>query len=127
MICCVCVCVCVCVCCAVHKTNVKQTNQKQKSTAPGVPGGLPSKYYPGPTLLNFGDLTRTGAFNVVWPLTSTVQDQWGLITGWGFTGLLVKCPGFGQNYVYFPMPMQNTRSQKDFQLIKTHGWATWKL
>ena len=33
------------------------------------PGGLPSKYYPGPTLLNFGDLTRTGAFNVVWPLT----------------------------------------------------------
>jgi hypothetical protein len=34
------------------------------------PGGLPSKYYPGPTLLNFGDLTRTGAFNVVWPLAS---------------------------------------------------------
>jgi hypothetical protein len=31
------------------------------------PNGLPSKYYPGPTLLNFDDLTRTGAFNVVWP------------------------------------------------------------
>jgi hypothetical protein len=32
------------------------------------PGSLPSKYYPSPTLLNFGDLTRTGAFNVVWSL-----------------------------------------------------------
>jgi hypothetical protein len=32
------------------------------------PGGLPSKYYPGPNLVNFGDLTRTGAFKVVWPL-----------------------------------------------------------
>ena len=50
------------------------------------PGGLPSKYYPGPTLLNFGDLTRTGAFNVVWPLTEfTVgkrfvehQERWSL-------------------------------------------------
>ena len=34
------------------------------------PGGLPSKYYPGPRLLNFGDLTRTGAFSQVWPLTN---------------------------------------------------------
>jgi hypothetical protein len=24
---------------------------------------------PGPMLLNFGDRTRTGAFNMVWPLT----------------------------------------------------------
>ena len=30
------------------------------------PGGPPSKYYPGPTMLNFSDLTRTGAFIVVW-------------------------------------------------------------
>ena len=30
------------------------------------PGGPPSKYYPGPTLLNFRDQTRTGVFNVVW-------------------------------------------------------------
>ena len=30
------------------------------------PGGPPSKYYPGPTLLNFRDQTRTGVFIVVW-------------------------------------------------------------
>ena len=32
------------------------------------PSGLPSKYYPGPMLLNFSDRTRTGVFNMVWPL-----------------------------------------------------------
>ena len=31
------------------------------------PGGHPSKYWAGPTLLNFGDQTRTGVLNVVWP------------------------------------------------------------
>ena len=30
------------------------------------PGGPPSKYYPGPTMLNFRDQTRTGVFIVVW-------------------------------------------------------------
>ena len=30
------------------------------------PGGPPSRYWAGPTLLNFGDQTRTGAFSVVW-------------------------------------------------------------
>lgn len=30
------------------------------------PGGHPSKYWAGPTLLDFGDRTRTGVFNVVW-------------------------------------------------------------
>ena len=30
------------------------------------PGGPPSKYYPGPTMLNFRDLTRTGVFILVW-------------------------------------------------------------
>ena len=34
------------------------------------PGGHPSKYYPDPTLLNFADRTRSGAFNVVWPLAT---------------------------------------------------------
>ena len=34
---------------------------------PVFPGGHPSKYWPGPTLLNYGDRTRTGVFNVVWP------------------------------------------------------------
>ena len=31
-------------------------------------GGLPSKYYPGPMLLSFGDQTRTSVFNMVWQL-----------------------------------------------------------
>ncbi len=31
------------------------------------PGGHPSKYWRGPIGLNFGDLTRTGAFPMVWP------------------------------------------------------------
>ena len=31
------------------------------------PGGLPSKYWPGPTLLGFRDQTRSGVFRVVWP------------------------------------------------------------
>ncbi|KAG8233045.1 hypothetical protein J437_LFUL004266 [Ladona fulva] len=38
---------------------------------PVFPGGHPSKYYPGPTMLNFGDRTRTGVFIVVWPLART--------------------------------------------------------
>ena len=32
------------------------------------PGGHPSKYWLGSTLLNFSDQTRTGVFNVIWPL-----------------------------------------------------------
>ncbi len=34
---------------------------------PEVPGGHPSKYYPGPTLRGFRDRTRSGAFRAVWP------------------------------------------------------------
>ena len=32
------------------------------------PGGHPSKYWLDSTLLNFSDRTRTGVFNVIWPL-----------------------------------------------------------
>ena len=32
-----------------------------KSTAPGIPSGLPSKYFPGSMLLNFTDRTKSGA------------------------------------------------------------------
>lgn len=32
------------------------------------PSGHPSKYYPRPMLLNFGDRTRTGVFSMVWTL-----------------------------------------------------------
>ena len=35
-------------------------------TAPGVPTRSPSKYYPGPTMLNSSDQTRTVVFIVLW-------------------------------------------------------------
>ena len=38
---------------------------------PVFPGGHPSKYWLSSTLLNFSDRTRTGVFNVIWPLAST--------------------------------------------------------
>ena len=34
------------------------------------PGGPPSKYYPGPTMLNFRNVTRTGVFIEVWSYTA---------------------------------------------------------
>ena len=46
------------------KVENKKSQQHQE-----FPSGLPSKYYPGPMLLNFSDRTRTGVFNMVWPLT----------------------------------------------------------
>ena len=43
-----------------HKGNIKSVRH------PVFPCGHPSKYLPGPTLLNSGDQTRTCVFNVVW-------------------------------------------------------------
>ena len=43
---------------------------------PVFPSGLPSKYYPGPMLLNFSDRMRTGVFNMVWPLTRKVGKKY---------------------------------------------------
>ena len=37
------------------------------------PGGHPSKYWLGSMLLNFSDRTRTGVFNMIWPL-ARVQE-----------------------------------------------------
>ena len=49
-------------------TEYKQKKKKKESLQHLLfPGGHPSKYWAGPTLLNFGDRTRTGAFSVVWP------------------------------------------------------------
>ena len=42
---------------------------------PVFPGGHPSKYWLGSTLLNFSDRTRTGVFNVIWPLSSD-EGKW---------------------------------------------------
>jgi hypothetical protein len=41
---------------------------------PVFPGGHPSKYWLGSMLLNFSDRTRTGAFNMIWPL-ARVQEN----------------------------------------------------
>ena len=50
-----------------NKKMLKVENEVvKKPTAREFPGGPPSKYYPGPTMLNFRDQTRTGVFIVVW-------------------------------------------------------------
>ena len=50
-----------------NKKMLKVENEVVKEpTAPGVPRRSPSKYYPGQTMLNFRDQTRTGVFIVVW-------------------------------------------------------------
>ena len=42
--------------------------KKRSQQHPVFPGGHPSKYWLDSTLLNFSDRTRTGVFNVIWPL-----------------------------------------------------------
>ena len=50
-----------------NKKMLKVENKGvKKPTAPGVPWRAPSKYYPGTTMLNFLDQTRTGVLIVVW-------------------------------------------------------------
>ena len=50
-----------------NKKMLKVENEVVKSLRHReFPGGPPSKYYPGPTMLNFRDQTRTGVYIVVW-------------------------------------------------------------
>ena len=52
---------------------MKEVIKKNKCQQHAVfPSGHPSKYYPRPTLLDFSDRTRTGIFNVVWPLAKEI-------------------------------------------------------
>ena len=46
--------------------NVNAALRTKSLRHQAFPGGPPSKYYPGPTMLNFRDRTRTGVFIVVW-------------------------------------------------------------
>ena len=48
------------------KSDSKVRIEPEKAGHRVFPGGPPSKYYPGPTMLNFRDLTRSGVFIVVW-------------------------------------------------------------
>ena len=41
---------------------------------PVFPGGHPSKYWLGSMLLNFSDRTRTGVFNMIWPLARVLEN-----------------------------------------------------
>ena len=50
-----------------EKSKKKKEGSQQH---PVFPGGHPSKYWLDSTLLNFSDRTRTGVFNVIWPLAS---------------------------------------------------------
>ena len=56
---------CECFCVYVKKTTVLG-EKKNSLQHPEFPSGHPPQYFPGPTLLNFGDRTSSGAFSVVW-------------------------------------------------------------
>ena len=71
--------ICVSICFVMNSKSLTHTvptylptsmsGRKKSQQHPVFPSGLPSKYYPGPMLLNFSVRTRTGVFNMVWPLT----------------------------------------------------------
>ena len=48
------------------KSNSRLEADREKTGHREFPGGPPSKYYPGPTMLNFRDRTGSGVFIVVW-------------------------------------------------------------
>ena len=50
-------------------------NKKEHQQHPVFPGGHPSKYWLGSMLLNFSDRTRTGAFNMIWPLAKWEENS----------------------------------------------------
>ena len=70
--------------------NIVLNNEKKESQQhPVFPGGHPSKYWLGSMLLNFSDRTRTGVFNMIWPLARKeenfnilFQQQTYLLTSW---------------------------------------------
>ena len=49
-----------------EKLNMKRNWKIKSLRHQEFPGGPPSKYYPGPMMLNFRDRTRTGVFIMVW-------------------------------------------------------------
>ena len=56
-----------------EERNLEKKSRRKKEGSqqhPVFPGGHPSKYWLDSTLLNFSDRTRTGVFNVIWPLAS---------------------------------------------------------
>ena len=59
--------------------NIVLNNEKKESQQhPVFPGGHPSKYWLGSMLLNFSDRTRTGVFNMIWPL-ARIQENFSIL------------------------------------------------
>jgi hypothetical protein len=59
-----------------EKKNFNKNKKSQRH--PEFPSGLTSIYYLGQMLLNFNDRTKTGLFNLVWPMAKRkVRDQVG--------------------------------------------------
>jgi hypothetical protein len=57
-----------------HKNkNGKLCKKIWSQQHPVFPGGHPSKYWLGSMLLNFSDRTRTGVFNMIWPLIPLIN------------------------------------------------------
>ena len=52
--------------------------KKESQQHPVFPGGHPSKYWLGSMLLNFSDRTRTGVFNMIWPL-ARIQENFNIL------------------------------------------------
>ncbi len=61
------------------------------------PDGPPSKYYLGPTMLNFRDLTRTGVFIEVWSYTAVSALYLYLRCTNRLRSLIISLIGVGSN------------------------------
>jgi hypothetical protein len=57
------------------KRNMRPRAKKECQRHAVFPGGHPSKYYPHPTSLNYGERTRTGVSDVVWPLAEVRGER----------------------------------------------------
>ena len=55
-----------------HSSNY--VREKRCHRHPEFPTGHPCKYYPGATLLDFRDQTRTGMFKVLWPMALALAE-----------------------------------------------------
>jgi hypothetical protein len=60
----------------IFSSRAQTQNQKNivSQQHPVFPGGHPSKYWLGSMLLNFSGRTRTGVFNMIWPLAKVQEN-----------------------------------------------------
>ena len=53
-----------------HSSSQSNNKNEKRDGHQGFPRGHPPQYWPGPTMLDFGDRTGTGILTVVWPIPS---------------------------------------------------------